>query len=141
MSKTKFDLNSKLNEWHEAEKQLNHWKQRENELRKEIFEASFPTPIRGKKNKTRIDHGMALIGDYRQNYKVDRALLTATMSDVENNGNVLPLIHEVISFDPRVSESKFEALSDDDKKLLGDLLTVTPGTPGLEIKPANKVRW
>lgn len=136
MTEEKFNLDAKLTQWHEAEQQLNFWKQRENELRKEIFEAMFPDPKKGM-NKTKIDHGMALIGDYRLNYKVDKAVLDVLLQDKE----VEPIVRQVITFDPRCSGSKFEDLSDNEKKALGSLITVTPGTPGLEIKPANKVRW
>lgn len=136
-TETEFDIDAKMAEWHEATNQLAHWKEQENALRLEIFNWAFPTPVKGKGNKTKITHGMALIGDYRLNYKIDRSELDMALKDEA----IEPIIREIVTFDPKVSGSKFEGLSDNEKKTVAPLITVTPGTPGLELKPANKVRW
>lgn len=136
MTTEKFDLDKALTDWHEAVQKKNHWETREKELRVAIFNAMFPDPKKGM-NKLKIDHGMALIGDHRLNYKIDKASLDAALQDKE----LEPIIREIVTFDPKVSGSKFENLGDNSKKMVGPLITVTPGTPGLEIKPQNKVRW
>ena len=130
------NLDAMITEWYELAEKLNPLIQRERELRTAIFKQAFPEPNRGT-NKVRISHGMALVGDYRLNYTVDRPLLQEKLNDPA----IAPIIHEIINFSPLVREGAFYKLSDEDRSLVADMITEKPGTPGLEIKPANKVRW
>lgn len=129
------ELDILLTKWHEAEAQAASWKAVELELRNQIFNSKFPHPKRGM-NKTRIGHGMALIGDYRLNYTIDKAALE------ESKGFIpIDVFEAVISYKPEVKPGGFNALTDEQKKLFGSVITEKPGTPGLEIKPQTKVRW
>lgn len=125
------DLDKDLSEWKKAEQQAKQWADRELELRNKIFARCFPNPVPGtKENKFKLPLGYTLVGDYRLNYKVDRALLNAAMAEPE----IRPIIDEIITFDPRVSGSKFRGLSDNERKMISAMITETPGTPALEIK-------
>lgn len=130
------DLDDLITEWHKIKSELDHLVLKERELRTELFKRAFPKPTRGT-NKIKISHGMALIGDYRLNYTVDRAIL----DDHLQNPEIAPIIHEVINFQPMVREGAFYKLGDNSRKLIADMITEKPGLPGLEIKAASKVRW
>lgn len=124
-----------LSEWYEAKQQADAWKVKELELRNAIFKAAFPNPTFGT-NKIKIEHGMALIGDYRMNYRIDRPAME------ESRGFIpVDMFDSVISYRPEVKAGGWNKLDDENKKLFGTFITETPGTPGLEIKPQNKVRW
>lgn len=129
-------LEPTITKWFKVKQQLDKLMVEEKNLRLEIFNVAFPAPERGT-NKIKISHGMALVGDYRLNYKVDRALLDNMLSDPEAE----PLIREVIDFRPGVRAGEWEKMSDNEKKILAPMITETPGTPGLDVKPQNKVRW
>ncbi|QJD54376.1 hypothetical protein [Aminobacter phage Erebus] len=129
------ELDRLLTEWHAAVQNANHWTAKEMELRKQIFNGMFINPVVGT-NKVKIAHGMALIGDYRMNYKIDKAVM-------EESRGFIPvhLLEAVISYRPEVKAGGWKKLSDEEKKHFGAFITETPGSPGLELKPANKVRW
>lgn len=124
-----------LTDWHEAEKQKNYWVEKERILRQQIFERAFAQPKIGT-NKVRISHGMALIGDYRINYRIDQAALEAS------RGFIPPETFDaVVNYRPEIRNSAYRKLEPKTQLLFSPFVTETPGTPGLEIKPANKVRW
>lgn len=131
-------LNDLLSDWHLAKKNAEFFAAEEVKLRKQIFGQEFPDPKRGT-NKKKIDHGMALIGDYKLNYTPDRAGLEAAISAA--TGNERGVIDSVISYSPKVKEAAFEALDDEAKKIVAPFITVKPGLPSIEIKPQDKVRW
>ena len=125
-----------LTEWFEVQKQLAPLKAREMALRRNLFETAFPSPVPGKGNKARLPHGMGLIGNYTLNYTVDQPAMFATRPDID------PVVFdEVISFSPSVRDAAFRKLADDIRRPFTGFITVKPGSPSLEIKPADKIRW
>lgn len=124
-----------LDEWYEAKQNAEQWAQKEVALRKQIFAEAFPSPDVGT-NKVKLPHGMALIGTYRMNYRIDQAAL-------EESRSLIPAetLEAVINYRPEIRDGKFRALSDEEQLLFAPFVTITPGTPGLEIKSAKKVRW
>lgn len=131
-------LSELLTEWHEAKRQAEYFASLELKLRNQIFDSKFTRDERGAQ-KVRIEHEMALIGHAKFNYGVDRPVLEATLQNAGDNERAV--IDAVISYSPKVKEAAFEALPDEDKKIVGPFVTVKPGTPTLEIKPQSKVRW
>lgn len=129
------NFNNCLDAWHTAVKNAEYWKNQELTLRNEIFGTAFPNPTPGT-NKIRIAHDMALIGDHRINYRIDQPGLDAGRSLIPAQ-----IFDAVIGYTPRVRDAAYRKLSDDDRKLFSDFITEKPGTPGIEIKPASKVRW
>lgn len=131
-------ISKQLDEWYEAKKNAEYWVNKEKDLRKGIFGYAFPFPKPAKKNKIKIEHGMALIGDFKQNYKVDQPAL----ADARAAGEIpMATINQVVSWYPKVREAQFEALDDKNKLLFSAFVTIEPGLPGLEVKEASKVRW
>jgi len=125
-----------LTDWFEVQKQLAPLKAREMALRKQLFENAFPSPVPGANNKARLPHGMGLIGTYKLSYTIDQPAMFATRSDID------PVVFdEVISFTPSVRDSAFRKLADDIRRPFTGFITVKPGAPSLEIKPADKIRW
>lgn len=130
------ELSDLLGQWHEAKEQAGSWDAKEKALRLRIFGGLFPNPIPGARNRVRLPFNMALIGDYRLNYKVDEAGMTASRSIID------PAVFEsVISFRPSVRDVAFRELDADTQRPFTVFITVSPGTPGIELKPADKVRW
>lgn len=141
---TSQELSDLLSSWDEAKKQLDHWKTRENMLRLQIFGGLFDDPVPGKGNKVRLPYDMALVADYRINYTIDQAAMDASRSVINPDGSRLiePAVFDsVISFRPSVKDAAFRDLDDDTRRPFTVFITAAPGTPGIEIKPANKVRW
>jgi hypothetical protein len=138
-------INELLDAWYPVAKQLSDLTLKEKELRKEIFARAFPSPELGT-NKVKIDHGMALIGDYRMNYKIDRPMMEQTISMLRQTTGVeaqqqVALIENLITYRPEVRPGEFKKLTPEGFKVVGSFITQTPGTPGLEVKPQSKVRW
>lgn len=131
-------ISDELTKWHEAKKNAEYWVEQERILRKNIFGYAFPFPKPAKQNKIRIEHGMALIGDFKMNYKVDQPALT----DARGSGEIPnEVINRVISWSPKVREAQFIALDSKVKAQFAAFITVETGLPGLEVKEASKVRW
>ena len=129
------ELNDLLTAWNAAKTNADYWVGEEMRLRKLIAEQEFPEPKRGR-NPKRIDHGMALVLTHKFNYSVDRAGVTAAMKA----DNMRPLIEEVISWSPKVSDAKFEGLDDESKNLFDGIITQKPASPALEIVPQSKIK-
>lgn len=136
-NETKVLTDELITEWIEAARQFDYWQRREKELRVQVFGLAFPTPTYGT-NKIKISHGMALIGDYRMNYRIDRPLLQAAQEEA----GMRPVLEKVITYRPEVRAAEFRKLDPAELLLVGPMITETPSpSPGLELKPQNKVRW
>lgn len=133
-------LNEILDQWYAKKQALDLLVTEERELRTKAFAMAFPNPVEGT-NKTKLDHGMALVADYKMNYNIDRPVLEATLADLAPDANERALIESVISYTPKVREGEFKKLDDDAKKVVGPFITQKPGLPSMEIKPQSKVRW
>jgi hypothetical protein len=125
------NLNELITAWYEAEKNAKAWAEQERDLRQRIVATAFPSPTVGT-NKTRIDHGMALIGTVRINYKIDQEELSRCPPE---------LVEKIIKLKPSLIESAWKSMTDNERKVFADAITETPGLPALELKPASKVRW
>ncbi len=130
------ELSDLLTQWHAAKAEVESANAKEIALRLRIFGGLFPEPLPGQQNKVRLPFNMALIGDYRLNYKVDDAVMQASRPLID------PADFEaVISFKAGVRAAAFRDLPDERRHLFTPFITVSPGTPGIELKPADKVRW
>lgn len=129
------EFSAKIDEWYKAAQQAAHWTETEKRLRAEIFNTAFPKPTPGT-NKVRIAHQMALVGDYRINYRIDRPGLEASRSLIP-----VDVFEAVVNYRPEIKDGAYRKLDMDTRKLFSPFVTETPGTPGLEIKAASKVRW
>lgn len=128
-------LETLLTMWDTANTNATLWKEAENSLRKAIFNNAWPSPTRGR-NLLRIGHGMALVGDYKINYRIDQPGL-------ENARDFIPLelFQQIIEYKPSVKAGPYRELAPEQQRLFHEFITETPGLPGLEIKPQAKIRW
>lgn len=136
MSENITEIERLLNEWYAAKKQLDHFKVEEMRLRKEVFDLAFPSPKLGT-NKIKLNHDMALVGEFKLNYRIDKPALLSMRSEP----NIAPLLDEVIDYRPEVRGGAFEKLPTPDKNLLSGCITSAAGSPSLEIKSAKNMRW
>lgn len=125
-----------LNEWFEVQKEIAPLKAREMALRKQLFDTAFPEPVPGAGNKARLPFNMGLVGTYKLSYTIDQPAMFATRPSIAPE-----VFEEVISFTPGVRDAKFRDLDDDTRRPFTGFITVKPGAPSLEIKPADKIRW
>lgn len=123
--------------WVEADKQRAKWVAEEMELRKAVFAALFPTPVEGSQNKIRIGHGKAIQADH----KINRTISQAEHDALRAMDNVAPLVAAVTKYKPELKTKEFKALSDEERNLIAPMITEKPGSPSLELKDENKVRW
>lgn len=130
------EYSASLTEWFEVQRLIAPLKAREMALRKHLFETAFPNPVPGAGNKAHLPHGMGLIGTYKLAYTIDQPAMFATRPSID------PVVFEdVISFSPSVRDAAFRKLADDIRRPFTGFITVKPGAPSLEIKPADKIRW
>ena len=124
-----------VNLWTVAETNAEVWKGYENSLRKVLFDTSWPQPERGR-NFARLPDGMALVGTYKINYRIDPAGLSAAREFIP-----LELFQSVIEYKPSIKATPYRELTPEQHRLFADFVTETPGMPDLEVKPASKIRW
>lgn len=134
-------LAEKLQKWLEAANYAEQWAEIEVTLRKELFNENFPAPKPGdNKMKVGLIGGieMAMVGKYNLNYKLDRP---GWESSVTNGLIPKELADKLVSYSPKVKDGAFRKLTDEELKKVSDFITETPGTPGLELKPAKGMRF
>lgn len=131
-------LNTLLTEWTAAESAASLATAKEKELRQQIFDLCFPAPVKGSGNQYHLPFDRTLVGDFRTNLSADKEMALAILADKKSN--IRPIVEKVIKWKPEVSKAEFSALSDEERNLLGDLITEKPGLPALEIKVTSKLR-
>lgn len=121
---------AKLARWFELTTKMDEIKAEEIALRKELFAGAFPDPTEGSaKNKLPLDDGFILQGDYKINRSVDAAVVSA----LAKGDNTAPLVGKLIDYKPSLVLKEWKALTDDDLKLVADMVIEKPGTPTLKI--------
>lgn len=118
-----------IDAWHKKSAELAKCIADEKVLRQALCDTYFPTPREGT-NKMLIGFGMELKMDFRINRKIDEVALDAAIAGKMINPDT---ITECIKYKPTLSATGWKALDDDDRKLFADIVTETPGTPGLEL--------
>lgn len=126
-----------ITRWVEADKQRAKWVTEEMNLRKEVAAALFANPVEGAGNKTRIGHGKAI----QMTHKINRTIQQAEHDELRKKDNIAPLIAAVTKYKPELKVREFKALSDEDRNLIAPMITEKPGSPELEMKDENKIRW
>lgn len=118
-------------DWYQASLDLAKAKQTELDLRNQMVETFFPEGLKKGINKFPMDDGFVINATGVLNYKVDEAAAPA----------VLKTIKERFKFDAKecirtkleLAQGNYNKLPDDVKKVFDEALTITPGTPQLEI--------
>jgi hypothetical protein len=135
-------IDQQIAKWEEAERYARQWAQIEVTLRKALFGEKFKEPKPGT-NKIRLGvmrdgEELALVGDHKINYTVDRpGLLAAIKAKLVTD----KLADSVLSWPAKVNDGAYRKLDEDDLKKFSPFITEKPGTPGLEVKVASTLRW
>lgn len=118
-----------LTKWYDLTKQLEVIKEAEITLRNKIFKGLFKDPKEGV-NKVDLSEGWVLKADHKINRRVDEALLT-TMSAQFREQGINPDV--LVKWKPELAITEFRKLTETEHKLFDQVLTITPGTPQMEI--------
>lgn len=131
-----------ITKWQTAKLKAAEWTAKEMDLRKEIVEKFFPEGLEEGKNNMKLEWGKQLGYTRNISRKADKAQLRAALEteaqklaeDPSYKSNILPLIEEVISYDPVVSNSAYKELSPESQALLADIITIKDGAPTLALE-------
>lgn len=131
-------INEKLiTDWVKADTERAKWVAREMELRKQLFGDLFPNPVEGAGNKIRVGHGKAIQATHKINRTIDRAM----HDELRKMDNVAPIIAEVVKYTPELKIREFKLLAKESILAIAPMITEKPGSPTLELKDANKIKW
>lgn len=121
-----------LNDWFAAAKESKEAAAKESAARLLLVNTAFPKLKEGAGNVLPIGFGKNLKVTGKINRKLDEALLALAKNIPAE------IIEAVIKMKPSLIVGAFKSLSDDDKKLFGDIVTETPGAPSVEIVDQKK---
>lgn len=119
-----------IGEWHDAQKQLTFWKDKEAELRGEVVKRRFNDVSAGTRHSP-LNNGWKLTAVFKDNYNLDRVKGGEAYDKIEA---IDPTLADfLVKYKPELSISTYKTAPDWAKALIGDALTITPGTPSLEL--------
>lgn len=126
---------TKIYNWYTLSTQLKEVKDKEIEARKEIFAENFAGAKEGT-NKFGLPDSWVLNATYPFNYKVDGPAFTASI-DVLRKAGVQ--VDRLIEWKPELKISEYRTLTEEQKQLVDQFITITPGTPQIKVVlPARK---
>lgn len=120
------DYYKMLADWKAAVEELDAVKERELTLRKQLFAGAFPAPAEGTQRVTLTD-GTILKGVFKLNRKIDVEVL----KNLELSQRVKDM---VVRYKPELDTKMYRTMSTEDREIFDECLTITPGTPALEIE-------
>lgn len=118
--------------WQEVTRQLSDLKAKEMEMRQKLFSSAFAMPKEGV-NNFELMPNLIVKGTYKLNRTVDKSTLGATLKQ-------LPSGYEeaLINWKPEVKVSAYKKLTDDQRLIFDQCLTIKPGSPTLAIVHKDK---
>lgn len=124
-----------LTEWEQAETQLQHFKALELKLRNEyVAVATDPNKLTGTQNID-LPNGYKATVVKKQNYNVNQQMVNDALDKMENISEEGKLLAErLIKWKAELSKTEYDKLPNQYKVIIDTCITVTPGTPSLEIK-------
>jgi len=122
------DAKAKITEWSQISEWLKKGKAREMELRKELVSLFVKKPVEGTNNVQ--GEGYAVKVSHKITRTLDEAALDAVMPQLPEDFRV---IGNLISYKPSFSLDVYRAMSDENKKIFEQALTIKDGSPELEI--------
>jgi hypothetical protein len=123
-----------LNEWYNLPIQLKELKQREMDIRKELFTLYFPSPTVGK-NKIALDENYILEGGYALDYKMDFAAFRMMCNEGGPEHGVC--MEDVVDYKPEFRLALYKALTTEQQQFIDGALTIKPTAPTLTIKKVS----
>jgi hypothetical protein len=125
-----------LRKWYELQQRMAADKTAEALLRSRIYKQFFPTPKEGTNNHPLEDGTGAVLKAKRVvNRKVLEPELDAYKSNSKEEGSNLPKLpwNKLIKYEPKLSMSEYNKLTNDEKKACDMVLEIKDGSPQLEI--------
>lgn len=128
--------------WRDSQAQLENAKSVEMALRRAVFEIKFPDPKEGTQ-RFELGNGWKLKAQFPYNYKLDPEKAEDTLDKIAKLSPTAAVIADrLCKWKPEVSIKEYRLLCEDKspegekaRKLLDAILTITPGSPQLEIEP------
>lgn len=124
-----------LGAWHVADQKLATAKAEEMELRKQVAELFFKNPEEGT-NTHELADGFKLKLNFKLNYRLDKdnAKVEAALETLDKMGNEGTFIAErIVGWKPELSVAEYRKLENKYKTVINGVLTISPGSPSLEI--------
>lgn len=123
-----------LGQWEKAKTEMAKWKDLEMQCRVAYIEmVSDANKLTGTEN-IELQNGYKAKIVKKQNYNVNQDTVNDALDQIENTGEAGKLIAErLIKWKAELSKTEYDQLSDAHKKIIDNVITVTPGTPTLEI--------
>jgi hypothetical protein len=120
---------AKLNKWYEMQEQVRDLKEKEAELRKEIFQSAFPNAKEGT-NKLELAEGWVLNATLPINRKVDLAAFQAMKEQLlEHHIKV----DQIVEFKPELSVKQYRCLTEEEVHLVDQFLIISEGSPQMKV--------
>lgn len=119
-------------QWEAAKKQADAFKVQESNLRDEVVHECYGLThdLRGT-IKYELLNGYRLSSSFTTTYKIDDAQLKALMPTLaENNIDV----NQLVEWKPSFKEAYYKTLSDEQKLIVDQFITATPGKPQVKIE-------
>lgn len=124
-----------LIEWQKASTLAKQHSEREKELRSMIFGTFFGDLEEGTTHNHALGNGYKLTGKRPLNYKLSVELTDHALIEIEAMGNSGPFVAErLVKWEPKLSLTEYNNLTDEQRAAIDKALTVTPGLPSLELK-------
>jgi len=120
--------------WRNAKQTLDAAKENEMQMRKNLTNLLFPNPVKGTQ-RFNLGNGYSIKLVHKLNYKLDKDRVEQALDKIEAQGPKGELIAErLVKFTPELSQTEYKLLSEIDKKIIDEVLTVEPGAPTLELE-------
>lgn len=125
-----------IDEWVRLNNELKAIKDKEMLLRKKIFGCCFRQPVEGT-NTYNLADGWAIKGKYVLNRKPDIALINVRAQELRSTYGIN--LETLIKWSPELAITEYRKLSDEQRKAVDDCITITVGSPSIEIvQPKRK---
>jgi hypothetical protein len=118
-----------LSSWYTMAKELKVLRAKEILLRKQIFGHAFPNPHEGTNNFD-LDDGYVLKGTYSLDRSVDEGAFSSLKEKLREEA-INP--DKLVQWKPSLVRKEYNKLTEDQKHLFDQCLTMKPGSPSLEI--------
>lgn len=122
------EVKTKIAEWNQIREWMAKGKAREMELRRELVSLFVPNPKEGTNHVQ--GQGFAVTIGHKVSRELDEAALDAVMPQLPEH---LRVVGTLISYRPKFDLKVYRSMSDDERKIFDQALTIKEGAPELEI--------
>lgn len=123
------ELSDKLQEYLRVNKEAGILADKAKKLRLEIAKLAFPNPREGS-NTLALGNGYKLKVEHKINRRIDVAALTM-FKDTFEGADIK--VDDLVRYKPELTVGNFKKLSEEKQRIFGQCLTITEGTPTVEL--------